>query len=409
MTSAAKGVSAPLRVLYVDNSLGFGGAVISLSILLRGLPTVDKFVLTSQDREIIQRWFADVPVSSFRRVINYRNKDRLLAGIRNAGLRWFTQRGFAVADTIETFRNSLRLIWFLRRHRIDLIHLNNGFLPPEALFASRLAGVPCVVHLRDFQRERISSTTAASVAGVIAISNAVADSLRGNLVGTAKITMIHDAIDLERAGHAAAARDRIRVELGIAEDEIAVGIFGRVIPWKGQLEFVQAMIPAVRANKLLRPVIIGDESDGDRGYLDNLKLLIREAGLEEAFILAGYRSNVEEFFAAVDIVVHASITPEPLGRVVPEAMAARRPIIAANAGGPPELIDQGIDGILFPPGDVAALTDAVSTLAADGGLRGRMGAAGAAKAAARFGIATDSKQVAAVYAEVLHREHRLDQ
>ena len=324
-------------------------------------------------------------------------------------LRWFSLRSFAVADTIETFRNSLRLLWFLRRHRIDLIHLNNGFLPPEALVASRLSGIPCVVHLRDFQRERISPATAGCVRGVIAISDAVAASLRGKLVGTVAITTIHNAIDLERAQTAAAARGRIRGELGIAEDQIAVGIFGRVIPWKGQLEFVQAMIPAVRANELLRPVIVGDESDGDPGYFDNIKLLIRKAGLEDAFILAGYRSNVEEFYAAVDIVVHASITPEPFGRVVPEAMAAQRPIIAANAGGPPEVIDQGIDGILFPPGDVAALTNAVSALAADPQLRARMGAAGFAKAAARFGIAAYSKQVAAVYAAVLQHEPRPDQ
>jgi len=99
--------------------------------------------------------------------------------------------------------------------------------------------------------------------------------------------------------------------------------------------------------------------------------------------------------------VHASVTPEPFGRVIPEAMAAGRAVIAADAGGPRELIDHGIDGVLTPPGDVDALSRAVLTLASNRTLRDSMAAAGKKKAAARFGAVAQARQVAAVYQEVL--------
>jgi glycosyltransferase involved in cell wall biosynthesis len=406
MSSDASATSQRTRVLYVDGSLGFGGAVKSLSLMLSALPTIEPFVFTSQDREIIRMWFPQLPVSSFRRAINYRNKERLAAASTHGGLRWTVLKGFAVADGLVAIKNSLRLSWFVRQHQIDIVHLNNGFMPTEALLAARLTGTPCVVHLRDFQRERVSASSTSAVAAVIAVSDAVAQSVRDLKTGSLKVKTIHDPVDIERLENASVARDRIRDQCGISRDEIAVGIFGRVIPWKGQHVFAQAMIAAMHANKLLRAVIVGDEADGHRSYFDGIKRFIREAGVESAFVLAGYRPDVEEYYAAMDIVVHASVTPEPFGMVVPEAMAARRPVIAADAGGPREVVEHGTDGLLFPPGNVEALTRAILTLAADAKLRARMGAAGATKAAARFGIASNASQVAAVYAAILESRRK---
>src|ERR1700704_3441600 len=84
----------------------------------------------------------------------------------------------------------------------------------------------------------------------------------------------------------------------------------------------------------------------------------------------------------LDILVHASIIPEPFGQVVIEGMAAGLPVVAAGAGGPAEVIEDGVTGILYPPGDVGALASALRKLAAKPHLRERLGRAGRVQAAA---------------------------
>ena len=392
---------ARTRVLYVDASVGFGGAVKSLALTLRGLKGVDKFVLTSQDPEIVSTWFSSLPVESFRTFINYRTNERLRARLTHPALQWIAMKGFAVADVAETVRNTIRLVSMLRRLKIDLVHLNNGFLPLEVALAARWTGVPCVVHVRGFQTEPVTSRWVATVARVIAVSDAVAASLDGTRISRSSIVTIHDPVDVDLIEKSAGARDRIRSELGITEREIAVGIFGRVIPWKGQFEFAQALIPAMRSDPFIKAIIVGDESDGARTYLESIRKYVEEAGMTHRFILAGYHKNVEEYYAAMNIVVHASTSPEPFGMVVPEAMAARRPVIAADDGGPREVVEDGVDGLLFPSGNTEALTEAVLRLARDPELRESMAVAGHAKVLARLSIPTNAQSVSDVYKAVL--------
>src|SRR5690606_29001050 len=144
--------------------------------------------------------------------------------------------------------------------------------------------------------------------------------------------------------------------------QVAVGLLGRVIPWMGQREFTLAMIEAMDANEDLVGVIVGGASDGAIAYLEEIRKLIRAFGKAERFILTGYVPEVEPLYGALDVVVHASIDPEPCGMVIMEAMAASRPVIAADAGGPRELIRDGIDGYLVAPGDVAGLVRTILDL-----------------------------------------------
>jgi len=388
------------RVLYVDNSIGFGGAVKSLSLTLSALPSIDKLVLTSQDPDIVRMWFAGLKVLSFRRVLNYRSKDRLVGALEPRLLKWVARKGFAVADIFETWKNSVRLAWIIRTRRIQLIHLNNGFVPREALGAAILTGVPLIVHVRGIAEAPVSASWIRHTSHVIAVSSAVADSMSEHGIIPRSMTVVHDPVDVARVASFATGRERVRAELGIKPDEIAVGVFGRVIRWKGQLEFTNAMIEAIRKNPHLRAVIVGDEADGGEKYFATIKQRIRASGVAHAFVLAGYRANVEEFYAAMDIVAHVSVFPEPFGMVIPEAMAARRAVIASDAGGPRDIVRNGISGLLVPPGDVGALAEAVTSLAADPALRERIALAGAVDAA-RFSIDANAQKVGAIYSAVL--------
>ncbi len=399
-----------MRVLYVDNSLGFGGAIKSLSLTLRGLADVEKLVLTSQDPDIIDLWLAGHEVRRFRTRLNYRTTLRIRRSVERYSrpAEFAVAKALAVADVVLTAVSARRMAHLMRQRKIDVVHLNNGILPLEALRAARRAGVPVVVHLRDFQHDkrRAASAEAASIARVIAVSGAVASSLDGSAVAPDRIVVVHDPVDVDALDAAASARKRIRAQWSIADDHIAVAIFGRVIPWKGQREFVQAAIAAARENPAIRILIVGDESDGEREYMASVRQLIADSGLETRFILAGYQGGVEEYYAAADVVVHASITPEPFGMVVPEAMAAGKPVIAADAGGPREVVTQGVEGLLVPPGDVPALARAIVELAGDPERRSRMGRAGRDKVVRELGLAANARHVRAVYEQLLRDRAR---
>ena len=396
-------VSLCETVLFVDYSVGFGGAVKSLALTLRGLGGVDARIVTTQDAEQVDAWFGGRPVSGFRRWINYRTTQRVSRRVRAQAVRWMALKALAVADVAVTLGNAAWLAWTIRRGRVEVVHLNNGFLPAEALLAARITGTPCIVHLRDFLHDprAASSWAAGCVSTVIAVSDAVAESVRPAFAG--RVVTVHDPVDLDAVERAAGERERVRAACGLDETDIAVGIFGRVIPWKGQLEFVRAAILAMRADPAIRAVVVGDESDGGPEYFERVRRAIRESGMEGRFVLAGYQRDVEGWYAAMDVVVHASITPEPFGMVVPEAMAAGCAVIAADAGGPREVVTHDVDGLRVPPGDVEALADAIARLCADPELRARMGARARQTARERFGIGANAAAVRRVYAEVLGR------
>ncbi len=97
--------------------------------------------------------------------------------------------------------------------------------------------------------------------------------------------------------------------------------------------------------------------------------MARELGLADRVSFRGFAEDVHAELARLDVLVHASTVPEPLGQVVLEGMAAGLPVVAADAGGPAEIIDDGVDGLLYPPGDEAALAERLRRLADDRELR----------------------------------------
>src|SRR5262249_5014649 len=130
-----------------------------------------------------------------------------------------------------------------------------------------------------------------------------------------------------------------------------------------------------------------------------LEVTARELGIAERVSFRGFVDDVHSELAGLDVLVHASTIPEPLGQVVLEGMAVGLPVIAANAGGPAEVIDDGVDGLLYPMGDDAAMAECLRRLAGDEALRSRLGREGRKRAEA-FSSEAVAAQVLAVYREV---------
>ncbi|MEV0547336.1 glycosyltransferase family 4 protein [Nocardia salmonicida] len=171
--------------------------------------------------------------------------------------------------------------------------------------------------------------------------------------------------------------------------EAVVVVVGRLSPWKGQDVFLRA-IAALRVRPA-RVVLVGGTFFGEETYRAQLEKLAAELGVAAEF--TGHVDDPAEYLTTADILVHCSVLPEPFGQVVVEGMAAGCAVVAATPGGPAEIIDTGVDGLLVPGGDVGALTAALDTLLHDPADRARLALAGRDRAR-DFDIHTSARTVA---------------
>jgi len=166
-------------------------------------------------------------------------------------------------------------------------------------------------------------------------------------------------------------RTAARRLLGLPTKPLTVGMLGRLDPQKGQEEFVRS-IPAVleRYPRTLF-VIAGDETKNEPGYRQYVERLIRDLGIDRSVRMLAGMENVRPFFSALDIFVMPSHS-ETYGLVLVEAMAMGKPAIATNAGGVPEIVTDGEEGLLIPPRNPDALANTILRLIGDRHLRRRL-------------------------------------
>ena len=177
---------------------------------------------------------------------------------------------------------------------------------------------------------------------------------------------------------------------------------GRISPWKGQHIFVEALARVRETHPAVHGVIVGlaEEADGP-GYAGRVQAQAEALGLGRHLRMAGFRSDMPQVLRAADVVVHCSVKPEPFGRVIIEGMAAGRPVAASALGGAAEIISDGVDGLLTPAGDAAALAAALNRLLADPLERQRLGEAAQRTVAQRYQVAAHVQAVLTFYQRVL--------
>lgn len=194
---------------------------------------------------------------------------------------------------------------------------------------------------------------------------------------------IHPGIDVSRFALPETERDGARAELGIAPDQTAVGIVGRLQPWKGQHVFLRAAARLANRSGVLF-FVIGDAIGGfSESYPEHLRSLARTLGIPDRVRFPGHRSDVPRVLAALDVFVHASMA-EPFGITIVEAMAAGKPVVATRGGGVEEIVTDNETGLLVEHGDDAAMAAAVARYLDEPSLASRVSSAGRAAAEARF-------------------------
>jgi len=388
---------APLKILYVEGNVDgtIGGSFYSLFYLVRGLDRqrFDPLVVFAAPNPMIPRFHAagieTRVVTTSPPLVRSGPLGQLRSKVANFRL------GF-----IDEPR---RLAAMLREERVQLVHLNNSITSNHVwMLAARHAGIPCISHERGIN-DRYSTRSkllGAGLAAVVCISEAVRQSLDRGGLGNLRLLTIPNGLD---PADMVTTRDpaAIRAEFGIARDVPMVGLVGNIKEWKGQAVVVRAMDNLKDTYPDLVCLLIGDVSDSSESYVAHVQRLIRELGLADRVLLTGKRDNVADYVNALDVLLHASVLPEPFGRVVLEGMALRKPVIASNAGGIPEIVDDNRTGLLFVPGDDADLARCISTVLRDSGSARRMGEAGYQRLVERFGIVQHVQQIQRLYSQVL--------
>jgi glycosyltransferase involved in cell wall biosynthesis len=143
--------------------------------------------------------------------------------------------------------------------------------------------------------------------------------------------------------------------------------------------------------------VVGAALFGEEDYTRHLHVLTGELGLEDAVEFTGFRTDVPQLVESMDILVHASILPEPFGQVVIEGMAAGKPVIATDGGGVTEIMVHGVTGLLVKMGDEKEMADAILQLLNDPALAQRMGEAGSRRVIDHFTIQRTADRVQSVY------------
>jgi glycosyltransferase involved in cell wall biosynthesis len=269
----------------------------------------------------------------------------------------------------------------------DLLYANS----PKSFLVAALAGAiarkPVVWHLRDilgqghFSAANVRAVIAAAnwrAARVVANSRATADAFVAAGGRRSLVTVVHNGIDpapFDALGPHSCRE--VRAELGIPADAFVVGIFSRLHPWKGQTVLLDAVarMPGVHAL-----VVGGALFSGEAPYELELRARAEQPSYAGRIHMLGARDDVPRLLTACTVVVHASVLPEPFGRVLVEAMLAGRPVVGTDAGGVPEVITHGETGVLVPPGDARALGEALDALRRDPARMSAMARRGARRA-----------------------------
>ncbi len=209
-----------------------------------------------------------------------------------------------------------------------------------------------------------------------------------------KIAMIRNGIDLRRFSVSQNARKAIRETLGFTEEDQVLIMVARFHPGKGHPVLLAAMRQLLSVYPKLKLICLG-EGDGET----EIRRLCDELGLAKHVRLAGYQPSVPEWLKAADINVLPSFY-EGLPLTILEAMASGLPTVASHVGGIPEAIEDGVSGILVPPGSPERLADALSFLLCRMEARERMGEAACLRASRWFGIEQQVRNTEKMYLEL---------
>jgi len=356
-----------VKVLYVNHTGMLGGAEHSLLTLLEGLPDDVVAIVASPAGPLHER----------ARALGARTE--VLPGTTGS-FRLHPLRTLRAVLDIARSAAAVRAI--ARRLRVDLIHANSVRAGLITAPVRATGGPPTVVHVRDVippgkAGALVRRMVRLGAHRTVCISEHVARSFGAD----ERTEVIHNGVDLGRFDPTAGDRVAQRAALGLDPHDRALGIVAQLTPWKGQDDAIAALAGVRRRHPRTRLLLIGeakflarDTRFDNRAFETALLEEARRLDVADAVTFLGERADVPALMHALDVVLVPS-WEEPFGRSVIEGMAMERAVLATSAGGPREIIDDGVTGVLAPPRDVAAWTRQIVRLLDGDDLRSSLGRA----------------------------------
>lgn len=376
---------SPLKVLHVVSSLNLGD----------GITVVVKTLCQNLDRT---RFSVSICCLAGR---GYLADDFKQMGVNVYALN--AKSSTSPLYILRNLYNTWKLVRWLRQEKFDIVHAHEFFSGTLGRLAGWLAGVPVIIlalHNKDawkrFPHVTIDRWLATVTDRIVTNSEATKQfAVEFEGLSEEKFVVIHNGIDLSRFND---VKDggQLRTEWGIGLDELVVGTVGRLVEQKGFRYLIKAAAIVRSKRGDVKFVIVGPDGHPSESVKDELVRLVKDLRLERVVIFAGVRRDVPQIMSMFDLFVLPSLW-EGFGLAVAEGMAMKKAVVISRVDALPEIVEDGVTGVLVPPGDENTLGVEILRLLEDRDLRLRMGAKGRERIEMRFTASVMTRKVEKLY------------
>lgn len=308
-----------------------------------------------------------------------------------------TRNLFKLCSYLRSFIvSSFKIFEIVRRENIKILHTNSISAQIYAGLVGKISGKPVIWHVRDmldlsWHNRLLIKFCSHLAAEIVCISNAVRNHLAAVGIDLKKCRIVYNGIDLTQF------RRRRNSKTFNKTNVLQVGIVGRLLPWKGHDQFLEAAKIVSDQYAALEFYIIGDTFSGEDSYKKKLETRVRDLDMEKIVNFTGFHEDVSAWYENLDIIIAPSVKPEPFGRVIIEAMAFSKPVIATNLGGPAEIVLDSETGYLIDPSSPTQIADRIIHLIRNEKLRNRFGQSGLKRVRDYFTIERCVIQIEQIY------------
>ncbi|CAG7632387.1 glycosyltransferase family 4 protein [Paenibacillus allorhizosphaerae] len=381
-----------MNIAFYNHTSDVSGAEISLLLTAKHLKQA-KPVLFAPEGELLQRardhGLETVGIPSYRARLT---RNPLLLLLHMLGMLW---AGYLFAKQI-------------RKHRMDIIHANSLRAGIMAALFCWMHRLPVVWHVRDNPPngaigKAIEQLASTAVSAILCISNSVIQGFDTDKLKN-KLYLVHNGVSIremtpeEKTFH----RRNIREQLNTPPQSHVLVIIGQIAPWKRQEDAIRAAHRLIQDGMDVYLWVVGEPKfrEENQTYRSSLGQLVENLQLVDRVRFTGFREDVLEICSAADLLLLCSDN-EPFGRVIIEAMSQSLPIIATNAGGPREILENGTSGLLYEVGDVEHLAKHAAGLLTYQNLKRDMERIALKRVKEHFTIERTVEKVEAVYQEIV--------